>query len=308
MAAAPVALTLSFNHEIFYSTENPVPAEEIAEALLALSRVVQRAPALLRNLVPGISAPKVQLLVDRLESGSLTETFVVKFFFGTQKKMDRAIKRCREALGVDLTSNGGIARTVIWGLVIFGAYYAITHSSNPAKPTVEISHNTIINIGAREIGMTPEALVKIIEATVQNKNQLASDAVKIIKPAKADRNAEIVLDGSDELKISRQTIAEVPAEFTPDKSEDSKTVQDLEIRLRAVDLDSTEHGWAAVVVHFSPRRLPLELGPGLNPDDLFGKKTIRGSIEAISRKDQFGKMQLKGYRLISISPEAHGKD
>ncbi|HVZ16094.1 MAG TPA: hypothetical protein VG897_03180, partial [Terriglobales bacterium] len=70
---APGELSLSFNHRIFYSTENPVPAHEIAEALLALDRVVRRSPAVFRRLVPGVSAPKVELLVTRLEAGSLTE-------------------------------------------------------------------------------------------------------------------------------------------------------------------------------------------------------------------------------------------
>ncbi|MFA5058631.1 MAG: hypothetical protein WC485_11000 [Opitutaceae bacterium] len=300
---ASAELTLCFSHRIFYKTENPVPAEEIAEALMALSRVVQRSPAVMKRLVPGISVPTVELLVEKLESGSLTEDFIVKFFFGSQKKMDRAIKRFREALGVDLTSKAGVVRTIVWALVIYGAYYAITHSDKPAKPTVEIGHNTIINVGAAEMNMTPDQLVKVIEAAVGNKNQLASDAVKVIRPAKTDPKAEIIVDGNSDLAVTNKVIVQVPSEFKPDKSEESKVVEHTEIRLRALDLDSSEHGWAAVVLAFSPRRLPMAIDPAINSDDLFGKKIVHGTIEALSRRDQYGRLQLRGYRLVALDAE-----
>lgn len=303
MPHAAAELTLSFNHRIFYSTEYPVPAEEIAEALLALDKVVRRSPRVMKALVPGISAPKVELLVQKLESGSLSEDFIVKFFFGSKKKMERTIARFRDTLGVDLTSKSGVTRTIIWGLLLVGAYYAISGSEKPTKPTVEISHNTIISVGAKEMNMTPEQLVKIIETAVSNKNQLAIEAVKVIKPAKRDSKAEITVDDAPKLKISNQVIAQVPFEFNPDRSEESKKHQHAEVHLRALDLDSSDHGWAAVVPAVSQRRLPLEVGESINSDNLFGQKVIYGTIEAISRRDKNGKMQLKSYRLLEVDPE-----
>lgn len=304
MAPAAGVLTFGFKHSILYTTEEPVPVADIAESLLALDRIVRRLPQVMRELVPGISLPKVELLVEKIETGSLLEDVVVKFFFGSERKLNRAIKRFREKLGVDLTTAKGTLRALLWGLVLVGGGWAASHYlGTPSKPTIEISHNTIINIGAKESNMTPDALVKVIETAVANKNQLAADAVKVIKPAKADPKAEIVVDGTKDLKISNEIILKVPAEFNPDKSEESAVLQHAEVHVRALDLDSNEHGWAATVPSVSPRRLPLEIGPGINPEDLFGKKIIKGTIEKISRRDPYGKMQLREYRLSAVDPE-----
>lgn len=301
MNNAAAELTLTFNHRIFYSTENPVPAEDIAEALLALSRIVHRSPGVLKRLVPGISAPIAELLVERLESGSLAEDLAIRFLFGSKKKMDRTVARVKEALGVDLTSKTGAVRTIILALLVVGAYHAISGGKkDPEKSMIEISHNTIINIGAKEMNMSAEDLVKVIIAAVPNRNQLASDSVKVIRPAKRDPNAEITVDDKNELKIAKEFIVNVPSEFIAEKSEDSKEHANVAVHLRALDLDSSARGWAAVVPTISPRRLPLELVEGINPDDLFGEKVVHGTVEAVSRRDQYGKMQLRCYRLLSI--------
>lgn len=304
--ANPGELTLSFDHSIYYTNHELIPAHEVAEALLALDRMVHRAPQALRALLPGTSTVKMELFVKRLQSGSLTEDVTIKLLFGSKRQMDRTLKRFREKYGINLTSKSGVIRTILFTLIILGGAYAGHRAlMAAAKPTVEISHNTIINIGAEELHLTADELVKIIAAAVPNKSQLAHDAVSVVKPAKREGQAEIRIDGNQsELKISAEEVANFPAEVHTDKTEESEQREHVEIHLRANDLDNTERGWAAVVPTVTARRLRLELAPAINADDLFGKKEIRGTVEIIRRKDANGRLQLRAYRLEAIDPPA----
>jgi hypothetical protein len=296
-------LTLSFEHSIFYQTTEPVPAAKIAEALLALDRIVQRSPALLKRWVPGISKPKVQLLVARLDSGSLKEDIVVRFFFGSKTKMNRTIARIKKATGVDLNSKSGAVKALVLAALVYGAWYAMTHQDGrDAKPAIEISHNTIINIGAKELSLSAEDLVKLIEAAVPNKNKLAADAVTVIRPAKQDPNGEITVDGDQAMKITREFVRLTPEQFTAEKSEQTKVIEHAEVHLRAVDLDNSQRGWAAIVPAISTSRVALEIDDSIRGEDLFGSQIIHGTVEVVYRRDQAGQMQLRSYRLQVLDP------
>lgn len=152
--------------------------------------------------------------------------------------------------------------------------------------------------------MTPEELRKIIDTVVVNRKQLADDAVKVVKPAKRDPKATISVDGSSSnpVVISHEVIATVPDEVTKDERETSTIHPHANVDLRALDLDSSEKGWAAIVTEIAPNRVRLELGAGVKPDALFGKKVILGTVESISRKNSKGEDEIRLYRLISIDP------
>ncbi len=310
MTINPDDATLYFKHTIYYSNRNVIPAEEVAEALLALSRLVERTPRLLRQLAPGISTPKARLYVEKLESGSLTEDIIVAFGFGSKKKMDRTLRVWGKRFGFDLTTRAGVIRALIAVLVLAGGYYAYQRANTPA-PTpsahVEIKDNVILQIGAKELGRKPEDLLKLVELAIHRKDRLAGDAIAVVKPAKRDPNASIQFDGDPALSIPAQTIAAIPNEMPPDKAEKSVTHEGVDVRLRAVDLDSPSSGWAAVVPEINPRRVRLELTDTINPDELFGRKSVRGTVEAVFRKNVHGQSELRLYRLLDVEPDAGEK-
>ncbi|MCW5547857.1 MAG: hypothetical protein KIT44_02745 [Opitutaceae bacterium] len=298
-------LCLTFRHQFYYSSEKPIPAADVAEAILALNRIIHRAPKVMKGIVPEMSLPKAQLFVERLESGSLTEDIIIKLAFGSKKQMNRTLAKWKKNLGIDLTTNKGVLRTIIIALILTGGFYAASRFlEKPQRAAVEISGNTIINIGTQELKLSAEDLVKIIEAAVSNKKQLAQDAVATIKPAKYDHKAEIFVDGRDgPLKITAEEVSKIPVEVAVDKEELSTKHEHVEIHVRANDLDNTEHGWAAVIPAISPQRVKLELAPAIKPDQLYGKKIIRGSVEEIRSSDNRGRMQLRCYRLEAIDDQ-----
>lgn len=299
--------TIYFRHSLYYNMGTAVPAEEVAEALLGLSRIVERSPRVLKLLAPDISMPKARLYVEKLESGSLAEDIVVAIGFGTKKKMDRTLRAFGKKYGFDLSTRAGVIRAILVALILAGGIYAYNRytATAPAPAThIEIKENTIIVAGAKELGMTAEELVKLVDSAVSRKDRLASDAVAVVRPAKRDPKASIQFDGDEKLKIPASTIAAIPNEVRPDKTEETKVHPNVEVHLRALDLDNALSGWAAVVPAITPRRIRLELDDTINPDELYGRKVITASIEAVYRVNVHGQKELRAYRLVDVLPDA----
>jgi predicted nucleic acid-binding protein len=300
-SAQPTEFFFSFSHKIYYSNRHAVPAEEVAEALLGLSRIVQKAPLVFKGLVSGCNLPKAALYVESIENGSLSEEVIVKFFFGSKRKMDRCLKRWREALGINLETAPGVLRTIIIALIFAGAVIAAQRYLSPAeKATIEMNHNTVINIGAAELQMTPDQLRAIITTVISNKDQLAADAVAVIRPAKRDRDASITFDNDPAKTIPPTVIDHIPSTVDPVREEDSTMHEHVTVELRALDLDSNKSGWAAVAPRVAATRLKLELGPNIQPEHLFGKASVTGTVEVVKRRNGEGTMVPKLIRLLEI--------
>jgi hypothetical protein len=62
----------------------------------------------------------------------------------------------------------------------------------------------------------------------------------------------------------------------------------VEIRIRAIDLDSTKRGWAAVLPSISSRRAKMHLDPNIKLTDLIGKTAINGDVTIIFKNDEAG--------------------
>jgi len=300
--------SLTFKHSLYYSTKGVIPAAEVAEALLALDRIVQRAPRVLQAMAGGGQLPKVALYVERLEEGSLIEDVAVTLFFGSKEKMERTLKMWKEKLGVDLNTQPGMLRAILIALILVGAYKAadialhVGDKPPAAASTVEIKDNIIINLGA-DTGISGTELVRMVDKIVTRKAPLAKDAIKVIAPAKKDPAAVIRFDNDLKLTIPRTLIDAVPDEYEKDDSTKVEIKKEAEIHLRAVDLDSVDKGWAAIVADVSSRRLRLELAPEINADDLFGKRVLYGDVEIISERDAHDRWQVKGYRLLRIQSD-----
>lgn len=255
-------------HRIYYSTENPVPVGEIARALLALEKIVSSSETVFEG-VTAVEIDKIEVLVAKLESGSLIEDIVIKFFFKDQAGLDAFVAKVR---GKTL-ENGMVGKTLVVGSVLAavigaGAYYAASMNKSGGQTTITANNNVIINIGAGEVGMTPEAFKAVVEAAVKDKKGLAESTVQLFRPARADRNAAITLDGDNSMSFSPDVIAATPTAVKGHKDEDYKRFSDVDLQIRATDLDSQKRGWAGVIPGLIDRRIPIKLADNVLPTDL----------------------------------------
>lgn len=284
-------------HEVFYSNRLYVPISQIADSLLAMERIVHQCQPVFAAICDGCGTFAVRLELESLQSGSLRDTFLVKFIFGSEEGYDRWIRRMRELTGVqDLTHRCPVVGPIIVGAVLVGASVAVTRMAgrDTSIPGTSISiqnvNNSVISIGSDALQMSPDQLRGILKAHTGNAFNLASNACKVIRPAKTgDGNAEITVDGNDRLKIVGAAVRETPTHV--ERTIEEPLVRSLTneiIIVRALDLDNARKGWAVVIPSISQHRVKMEIDAGIDRTRLLGSAPMHADIQVRFRQTEDG--------------------
>lgn len=270
-------LSLSFTENIYYSTKEPVSIKDVITSLQGWEAIAKQSEGVLQELT-GANILNISVHIARLEAGSLYEDIVIKLLFGSQEEMDKFLKSAHAKIGTGKMRNALVGAVVV-GLVGYGLVLATKAMAPNNTSHFEANNNTIINIGAGEANISPERLQSIIESTVTNKKSLAKNSIKTLAPARADDNATMVVGtGGGAITIPAETIKKAPTEvsFAPEVYEQEHF--DVDVEVRALDLDNPEKGWAAVIPGLIDRRVNMVLGPNVKPSDFAGKFAVRADI------------------------------
>ncbi|MEK8090935.1 hypothetical protein [Thermithiobacillus plumbiphilus] len=284
-------MELVIHQQIYYSNKNLVPLRDVAESLLALEAVIRQSPDVLDALFPGTKISSVDVFINELKSDSIWEDLIVKFVFGSQQKLDELINNIRERVGMDnLVRNPKLLSIVIITMVFAGATYFMLRDKKATpeqKSTIEANNNTIINIGAGLLEFDALEFKALIEGAVKDKDTLARNAIKVVRPAKRDPDASITFNGNSELMITPASIQAMP-QVIPEP-EDEQFVEDfpaIDLEIRATDLDSTKRGWAVVVPELGKNRVRLQIDPSINPEIIAEQRRFKGSVTVIFGYDK----------------------
>ncbi|WMD23022.1 hypothetical protein RAS12_11810 [Achromobacter seleniivolatilans] len=269
-------------HEFFYSTKTPVPIAEVIEGLQGLERLLRSLPRAIEK-ASGVSILDSEIYVEEIKSGSLIEKVAVKLFFNTEQEFEDFLSKVKTKLDGSPMIKGTLITALIAGLVGYGIYLAAKTAPAPT-PNITANNNVIINIGAGEVGMTPDAFRAIVETAVIDKKDFARAAVKLMKPARGDTDASIVLDGRQDIAIEPAAIVETPliVNIEPQKRVDE--LQNAVLLLRAGDMDRKNAGWAGAV-EGKTERLPIQLDPTVDPAHLFGRSKVIADIALVFHQD-----------------------
>lgn len=270
---------LEIAHRVHYSNREPIPIAEIASSLLALERILLRAPRVF-SLVTSVPIERAEVYVDDIASGSLTEDVIVKIFFGSQEELDAFLRKINETLGQHKVIKNTLLAALILGIVgagLYGAAKAIGANST-ATNTINLNNNVIINIGAEQSGLSPEQLKEIILAGIGDKKANAKDAIEFVRPAKGDAEASITMEDSTVLAIPKQVVSAAPSKLIIEANPKERVLLDVDLNVRATNLDSQTTGWAALIPGVVNRRVKLVLGDGVDPRAVAGKFTVRADV------------------------------
>lgn len=284
-------------HDLYYSNREHVPIADIIESLQALDRIVKMSPRVLTGLT-NVEIDRVEVYIEDLHSGSLTEKIAVKLFFKSEEDLDKFLEKIREQIGKPGMARNLLIGAVLTALVSYGAFLAASSQKSVGATTINANNNVIINIGAGEVDMTAEQFRAIVETAVTDKKALAKSSVSLLKPARADGAASIVLDGNKSLTFSPDVILATPKELDFEKQEEVKHYPDVDLQIRATNLDSYKKGWAAVLPGISNRRLRLELDPSIKPSQVAGKFEVRGDVSVIYKFDKSVNKLVPNYILL----------
>lgn len=272
-------------HTLYYTTEKPVPIPDVIASLQALNELLKDVPKLVGALT-GTTIEGAEFYIDELASGSLLERIIVRFLFKDDAGLDAFVDKLRD--------NGVIRTTIIAAaigmLVMQGIQLA--RGSDPA-PNVTVSNNTIINIGADAVGKQPGEVEAIVRAVVADKQRAtAENAVKLLAPARSDASSKLVINGEDAqpLEISAEAIRETPTRVERVVNERIEERNNVQVHLRAMDLDKADKGWAGRLEGME-QRLPIELDPELDKNALFGKTSVKADIYLIHKANAAGTLK-----------------
>lgn len=286
-------MEIETSHKIYYSNKKHVPLTDIAESLLALEKIIQQSPSVLEKIFPGAKIQGVEVYLNELKSGSLYEDIVIKLIFGNQEKFDQFIENIREKIGLNhLSTNSQILSALILILTLMSVSYVLGKSKSSSERNqniIETNINIIVGEGAEMLQISPNELRVLIESGIPDQNELARNAIKFIGPAKKDSEASITFDQDPKLSISSDSITAFPAYIL--ESEQAETIEDfdqIEVSIRATDLDSFKRGWGAIVPKIHQRRVRLQLDPHIKAEGLMQHPTLLGNITAVFNFNEKG--------------------
>lgn len=285
-------MELTTSQTFYYSNKHHLSVEDVAESLLALQSFIKATPDVLERIIPGLQIQRVDVFVNEIKSGSLFEDLVVKFIWGNQESFDQHVADLRKDLKVDaLLANKTLVGAVIGALVIGGGIYVANKmtAQEEQKQTLQAVQNVFIVNGANLSGVDEQKFRSAIQEVLYKNDHLQKDAVKVVKPAKRDAEATIVFNNDPVATIDNKAVRAMPGSALDEaREEEMDDFTDVEIEIRATDLDSNKRGWGAVVPSVSPRRVRMHLDPEIKIYDLLGKQSIRGDITVIYRRDDKG--------------------
>lgn len=286
-------MELVTSQSVYYSNKAHLQIEDVAASLLSLKAFIEVTPEILERLYPGLHVQRVDVHINELKAGSLFEDFVIKFVFGDQAAFDKAIESVKKKLRVDeYLANKPLLSQILVGLILTAGEVGLQRLGAPdeQKQVIQINKSVVIVDGAARAGVKESELNSAIEDAVKRNNHLVKEAVKVVQPAKREVDTSIVFNRDVGSVIQSQTVRAMPSMSVEDTREETmEDYEDVEIQIRATDLDSTKKGWGAVLPSIGNRRAKMHLDPHINPNDLLGKAYVQGDVTVLYKYDDNGK-------------------
>ncbi|MCY1396595.1 hypothetical protein D9M71_115730 [compost metagenome] len=275
------AVVYEASHEIYFSTKNEVPIADVVTSLLAFERIIKQSPQVLSALT-GAEIEHIEVFVEELHSGSLDTKYLLKLFFKDEEELEKFLASIRDKLKEHPMVRTTLLTAVIAGMVGYGLYAAAKIVNSPeAAATIQANNNVIINIGAGEVDMTPEQFTAVVHAAIRDKKALAKDSVRFMAPARTDPDSQVEFDGNPNIVIPKETVRVAPSSIDVERDKHEEALPDVDLHIRATNLDSTTSGWAGLIPGIIDRRLPLELAEGVDPKDVASKFKVRADVTVI---------------------------
>jgi len=259
-------LVLESSHELYYDNKNHISIPELVKALNGLNGIVRQLPSVLKEIY-GVEVESSTVLISKVEAGSLWQDFLIALNFGSKEEMEKATHQ----FGKDHPVLKNVITVLVAALVLWALLEATSRVGGDTT-NLEANNNVIINIGAGEVGLTPEGLKSVLENAIKDKDAAARASLNLVSPAKSDPDATLRFAGRDDptpLKISAASIKETPATLQELHEFREAHIDNAIISVRAIDLDNRTKGWFGLISN-NKNRLPIALDPAINAAEIHG--------------------------------------
>lgn len=298
------AFEASFQETLVFTNSEPLAIKDVISSLKALERVSSAfLPSTLSRLT-NTEVLSVEVLVSGFEQGSFKENIFYRLVFANEKSMIRFLDHVRDwnvraayrelshGVGNAMPSNTKhtvILTTVVIILVGTGLYTAtcLMGGDEDTKSLINGNNNVVIAIGADAFGKSPEEVQQIVsDAIGPNQKKLAQDAANFVAPTRGQPGSSIQVQGaSEDVAIPSDVVQKAPVDVVLDPLEQEEVYKDVDLQIRATDLDSVNRGWAGLIPGLVERRVKLLVSEGIDSTALAGKFSVRADVKVLYRMD-----------------------
>jgi hypothetical protein len=295
-------ILFSSEHTFFYDTREPVTARSLADSLIGLEDLIERSAPLLEQLLGGIKIKDVRVEFTSIQVGSYKENLIVRIFCGKGRAMEKKIEEFRKAFKLDSMGPKTVAAVAVGTLILYVAWQQLK-PGDPARIHIENSFNSF----GSELNLTGEEVKGIIEATMGTKKaQIQRDVSRITNPGGVKHKGSITLDNQESLQIPDTILDYVPVgKGEIEEVDPIEEVADVDMIIRAGDLDSPDSGWAAIIPSIKDARVPLHVSRDVNRDKLVFGKYMKANVTIVYRTVSGGRRIPRRYILTKhIEPDS----
>lgn len=290
MESNEISLPMPF----FFDRRTTPSLQEVVDSLQGFDGIAKRFPKILSAL---LDAPIKSVTVDvnKIEIGSLYDDLVVKFGFGGQEQTDLFMKEMHEKF----MNHKAVPFILFFALLIAGgiiAYKVISPGDASSSPVINSNNTTIINMISADVGKDADAVREIIERAIPRSDsiKLAKDSYKIFS-AFGDSDS-LRFRNFDEYKLPKDVVDTLPSSLDFDAVQELQDLENVDVEIRAADLDSVKRGWAAKVPAVSDKRIKVKVAEGVDVTKVQIGSNVKADITVVHKVK--GSVLEPGYCII----------
>lgn len=306
----------TFRHKGKYTAE-AFTLGEVISSLAAQKVLIEEGVRFLAELDAGFNLDNVIIRVDSVKAGTMGWDLMVEVYGKYQTQIeDKVTGTLEEMFGIEIPPEyEGIVTLATLAVTYVVARYAYDRvarskgSDATGAPVINGDNNIIIQQIGGIVGQDPAAIEKALERALPpaKRKALTSKVADFLRPSKKDKAAQIQIENAPD--ISPEALAEFPSDADLAGVDDSTSI-DLEratIDIRGTDRDSIKSGWGAIIVGEDrfPKRLPMDLYPTVNPEELARHQQVVANLSVECERLADQTLKPKRIHLLSFEePEA----
>lgn len=301
----------AFSHEIVYDFDDEATIEEVASSLLAHTRFVRDAIAVLEACHPNLEISESRVRLSLLSQQSpLKQLLVVSLVLGFQGDLEEEVPDFVKAItGIDVPEQYDSMVTVfVMAVSLYGALVLVERILKSGKSgKILEAYGAAKNAAANLVEVDDDTVAQKIEEQMGGGRlrSTARAARDFFRPAK--RHKALSISSSSSITISKDVLDEIPTDLDEEQLDERRDMYDIErvvVKLRAHDLDREKSGWASVIEEVSPNRVKTHKDPSIPAATIFTKPSVIADVRVHLLEDEEGEMVPDLYVLMRIHDAA----